>query len=258
MNRNQTSADRSNSGNSSQAEPAREDEYFNLHVKGCGYLSRIREVQAGRGGRDSFLACSINALRGLCTDPSYTYFDLRVSGQEAEDLVREAWNDVEAQRKVFVAFRVGDIYADPYMRAEKDQRTGQLTGRQQPAAVIKGRLLQITHIQVDGVTVYVAPEPENAPPRNDDETGGQDVGRTDEDDDRHPQEGADMRDVDEQSADREDPPAPMPSPAPSPRRLTNAGDRLSPPAAGDQMRSADGRRSRDQGFRQGRRDRVAA
>src|SRR5690606_14410667 len=39
-----------------------EKSYFDLHITGLGYLSRIREVKPKKG--DSFLACDIAALNG--------------------------------------------------------------------------------------------------------------------------------------------------------------------------------------------------
>ncbi|MGL4668292.1 MAG: DUF3577 domain-containing protein, partial [Saezia sp.] len=53
-------------------------QYFNLHTAGIGYLNRIRTVKPKNG--DPFLACSISALYGKSDKPSYTYFDVRVSG----------------------------------------------------------------------------------------------------------------------------------------------------------------------------------
>ena len=102
---------------------AQADEYFDLHVKGCGYLSRVRAVPVGRGGRETFLACAISAMHGLCNDPSYSYFDLKVTGTAAETLIRDLWKDVNDGRKVFVAFRAGDVYADPYEAEERDRET---------------------------------------------------------------------------------------------------------------------------------------
>jgi len=146
MNRNQSQAN--------SAAQAQADEYFDLHVKGCGYLSRVREVPVGRRGSEKFLACAISAMHGLCNDPSYSYFDLKVTGAEAEALVRDLWQAVEENRKVFVAFRAGDVYADPYEADERDRETRQPTGKKVLRASIKGRLLQITHAKIDGEVVF--------------------------------------------------------------------------------------------------------
>lgn len=140
-----------------QSARADEAEYFNLHASGCGYLSRVRWVDPGkrRGGRagDQFLACAINALRGDVANPNYTYFDLRVSGEEAAELIEQLKPSVDEDRKVFVAFKLGDFYAHSYERDARDNR-GQKTGEKEISALIKGRLLLITHVKVDGEVVY--------------------------------------------------------------------------------------------------------
>jgi Protein of unknown function (DUF3577) len=154
MNRTPTSANQANSIASNAPKAQQPADYFDLHVKGCGYVSRIREVPVGRRGSETFLACAINALHGLCNDPSYSYFDLKVTGTEAAEVIRNLWQAVEEDRKVFVAFRAGDVYADPYEGKERNRETGELTGRTVLRASIKGRLLQITNAQIDGVVVF--------------------------------------------------------------------------------------------------------
>ena len=155
-------------------QPADQAAYFNLHASGCGYLSRVRWVdpKQGRGGRtgDLFLACAINALRGEASNPNYTYFDLRVSGSEAIEVVKQLKEAVDQNRKVFIAFKVGDFWAHDYQRDVLDPETGKKTGKKESAALIKGRLLLVTHAKVDGETVYVREDaaaeghPGDAPP----------------------------------------------------------------------------------------------
>lgn len=137
---------------------AQNREYFNLHVNGIGYLNRIRWVNVqGRRRSEPFLACSIAALRGASDDVQYTYFDLKVSGQEAIDLVESLQDAVNQRRKVLVCFRVADIYAHSYEREVRDQN-GRPTGKQEQAALIKGRLILINSVKVDGQLVYTRPE----------------------------------------------------------------------------------------------------
>lgn len=154
------------SQNQAQASAA---EYFNLQASGCGYLSRVRWVSPNkRGGRsgDRFLACAINALRGDVNDPAYTYFDLRVSGEEAIGLVEELQEDVDKGRKVFVAFKLGDFYPHAYERDEMDDRR-RPTGKTEMATLIKGRLLLITHVKVDGEVVYNRDDDQGGESRDD-------------------------------------------------------------------------------------------
>jgi hypothetical protein len=134
---------------------AQQSNHFNLHVNGVGYLNRVRWVEVNSAGRKAqpFLACSISALRGNAEQPDYTYFDLRVSGSEAIEMVEQLKVNVDGKQKVVVSFRVGDIYPHVYLRDVRD-RDGRKTGEREPAAIIKGRLLLITSITIDGENVY--------------------------------------------------------------------------------------------------------
>ncbi|TVP80704.1 STY4534 family ICE replication protein [Thioalkalivibrio sp.] len=137
--------------------------YFDLHVTGIGYLGRAREVPVRRG--EPFLALEINALHGAADQVEYTRFDCRVTGGEAQMLVRRFMpriNDRDA--KVLVGFRLGDLYPDvfTYQTGEKAGQTG---------VSLKARLLKIHWIKVNGEWVYTAeaseegttiPEPETA------------------------------------------------------------------------------------------------
>ena len=129
--------------------------HFNLHTTGVGYLNRVRWVETRSAGRRAqpFLACSISALRGNADEPDYTYFDLKVTGQEAIEMVDRLSEDVAQGRKVCISFRVGDIYAHCYEREVKDQQ-GRRTGQREAAALIKGRLLLINSITIDGENVF--------------------------------------------------------------------------------------------------------
>src|SRR5688500_17201585 len=79
--------------------------YFNLHTTGIGYLNRIRQVKPKKGA--PFLACTIAALNGPCDDPSYVYYDVKVSGLKAAALVRKCQEAVDAKSKVLFEFKLG-------------------------------------------------------------------------------------------------------------------------------------------------------
>ena len=74
-----------------------EKSYFDLHITGLGYLNRIREVKPKKG--EPFLACDIAALNGPSNAPEYRRFDVRVSGSEAQHLVRRCEEAVKAEPK---------------------------------------------------------------------------------------------------------------------------------------------------------------
>lgn len=129
-----------------------EKSYFDLHITGLGYLNRIREVRPTKG--EPFLACEIAALSGSTDDVSYTRFDVRVSGSDAQHLVRRCAEAVKAEKKVMVGFKLGDLYAEtfPYTKGKRAGETG---------VSLKARLLFISWIKIDGVMKYKA-EPKQA------------------------------------------------------------------------------------------------
>jgi hypothetical protein len=124
-----------------------ERSYFDLHITGLGYLNRIREVKPKKG--DTFLACDIAALNGPSDDVSYVRFDIRVSGSEAQQLVRRCIQAVEDEKKVMIGFRLGDLWADTFTYS-KGKRAGE------QGVSLKARLLFINWIKVDGQQVYKA------------------------------------------------------------------------------------------------------
>ncbi|MGE1154866.1 STY4534 family ICE replication protein [Pseudomonas kitaguniensis] len=127
--------------------------YFNLHTVGIGYLNRVREVQVRRG--QPFMACDIAALHGATDAVEYTRFDCKVAGGEAERLIRLYMDAVKAEKKVLLSFRIGDLWIDPFLY-EKGARQGQ------PGASLKGRLLFIDWIKVNGTFEYKAPARQEA------------------------------------------------------------------------------------------------
>ncbi|MGF6282728.1 STY4534 family ICE replication protein [Pseudomonas silensiensis] len=127
--------------------------YFNLHTVGIGYLNRVREVQVRRG--QPFMACDIAALHGATDAVEYTRFDCKVAGGEAERLIRLFMDAVNAEKKVLLSFRIGDLWIDPFLY-EKGDKQGQ------PGASLKGRLLFIDWIKVNGTFEYKAPARQEA------------------------------------------------------------------------------------------------
>jgi hypothetical protein len=128
-----------------------EKTYFDLHIAGLGYLNRIREVKPKKG--DAFLACDIAALNGPSDDVSYVRFDSRVSGSEAQHLVRRCIQAVDAEKKVMIGFRLGDLWTDTFTYS-KGKRAGE------QGVSLKARLLFVSWIKVDGKLVYKAePKP---------------------------------------------------------------------------------------------------
>jgi len=134
-----------------QNQAATQPVFFNLHVEGVGYLDRIRLVKPKKG--QEFLACTVSAMRGSTTDLGYTRFDCKVSGADAQKIVRRLEAEVAAEKKVIIGFRLGDIYPEIFT-FEKGDKKGQ------PGVSIKGRLLRVKFAKVDGQAVDIPQPPE--------------------------------------------------------------------------------------------------
>lgn len=126
-------------------------EYFDLHILGLGYVNRIREVfpKPGKKG-DPFLACSIGALNGPRSEVAYRYYDVRVSGKDAQHLIRRCMPASAAGKKVLIGFCLGDPWTDIFTYPANHAKAGQ-TGVSE-----KARLLFVSWIKIDGVAVYRA------------------------------------------------------------------------------------------------------
>ncbi|MCP3885586.1 MAG: DUF3577 domain-containing protein, partial [Propionibacteriaceae bacterium] len=85
-------------------------QYFDLHTTGIGYLNRIREVTPKEGS--PFLSITIAALRGSVDNAQYTHFECRVSGKQAQEIVRQVKPAVEGNLKVLIGFTLSDLFAE--------------------------------------------------------------------------------------------------------------------------------------------------
>jgi hypothetical protein len=145
------------SSNTPAGTPANPDtkHYFDIHATGVGYLNRVRTVPVKGKGND-YLAVDIGALRGEQGKVEYTYFSCRVSGAEAQRVIREDLAEhIQAGKKVLIRFKIGDLTPDSFTYS-KGPRQGQ-TGLN-----IKSHLLIIYSARVDGECVYRAPSREDA------------------------------------------------------------------------------------------------
>jgi hypothetical protein len=121
--------------------------YFDLHTAGLGYLNRIREVTPKEGA--PFLSVTIAALRGSVDNAQYTHFECRVSGRQAQDVVRQLKPAVEGNAKVLIGFTLSDLFAESFTFTSGD-KAGE-TG-----ISLKARLLRIAWAKVDGQPFYTA------------------------------------------------------------------------------------------------------
>ena len=124
-------------------------QYFDLHITGIGYLNRIREVTPKEG--NPFLSVTIAALRGSVDNAQYTHFECRVSGKQAQEIVRQLKPAVEGNLKVLIGFTLSDLFAESFTfkNGDKAGETG---------ISLKSRLLRIAWAKVDGQPFYTAQE----------------------------------------------------------------------------------------------------
>ncbi|EAS1759755.1 DUF3577 domain-containing protein [Salmonella enterica] len=122
-----------------------ERKYFDLHTRGIGYVNRLRTVTPKKG--QPFLACTIAALRGTTDEPEYTYIDVRVYNEKAIELLERCQDALNQKQKVLIAFNVGDIYLDHFVYKNGEKKDQHGSG-------IKGRLIKITMLKIDGHEFY--------------------------------------------------------------------------------------------------------
>ncbi|MCF6256191.1 MAG: DUF3577 domain-containing protein [Gammaproteobacteria bacterium] len=119
--------------------------FFDLHTSGIGYLNRARTVTPNNG--DPYESVSIAGLHGRSDNPSYSYFDTSIVGEDAADFVTKHKATInDRNSKVLVRFKVGDGNATSY-----EVKSGQNKGQRNH--LIKCRLLQITWASINGEVV---------------------------------------------------------------------------------------------------------
>ncbi|MBF6012609.1 DUF3577 domain-containing protein [Escherichia coli] len=131
-------------------------EYFNLTLKGQGYLSNIRQVNHQNG---TFLSCVVNALSGPTDSPSYVRFDVTVAGKEATSLIARCQKAVDEDRKVLIGFTMSNPSTDIFTL-----NRGEHAGEQRVS--LKARLIKVEWIKIGQDMVYKTEKSESIPPQN--------------------------------------------------------------------------------------------
>ena len=119
--------------------------YFDLHSTGIGYLNRVREVTPKEG--TPFLSVTIAALRGSVDNVQYTHFECRVSGRQAQQVVRHVKPAVEGKLKVLIGFTLSDLFGETFTF-----KNGNKVG--ETGVSLKARLLRVSWAKVDGQPFY--------------------------------------------------------------------------------------------------------
>lgn len=129
--------------------PQETNNFIDLHTRGIGYVNRLREVKVRKG--PNFYACTIAALFGKKGEVEKTYIDVKVTGQKAEQSMKQLQEAVDNDQNVLIGFTISDIYAHPYT---KNLGEGETENR----AIVKGRLINVKWAKVNGEFV-IHPEP---------------------------------------------------------------------------------------------------
>ena len=122
--------------------------FFNLHTSGIGYINDIRIVET-KGG--DIVACRIAALVGPSDKPEYRYFDMNAVGEETASLIRRCKDAVDAKKKVLVSFVMADMRVETFTYKSDSQ----YHKKGDTGVSLKGRLIQIKSIKIDGESKYV-------------------------------------------------------------------------------------------------------
>lgn len=120
-----------------------QNQYFNLHTSGIGYINRFREVTTRKG---SFCSVTIGFLRGFASadEVEYTYIDTIIRNKEVCELLKQHQNAInDKNTKVLGVCVVGDIYAETFTKRDNSVVAG-----------IKGRLIGMRQLKINGEVVY--------------------------------------------------------------------------------------------------------
>ena len=149
--------------------------FFDVTTQGYGYINDIRSVDPeSYGGKgDPYLACRIAALNGPANNVEYLRFDVIVVGSKATDiimgpikqhleqLVSEDLDPKDA--KIEIAFRLGDVKPQLFVY-NKDSKYNK---KGDSGVSMKGRLLRITHLKLDGNVYDLTPFLDSDPSQED-------------------------------------------------------------------------------------------
>ena len=122
-------------------------EYFDLHTQGIGYINRVHEVTPESGS--AFLSVTIAALWGRVDNAQYTYFECRVTGAKAQEIVRRLQPAVDGKLRVMVGFTVSDLRPETFT-FERGRNAGQIGIR------LQTQLVRIAWARVEGQSFYSA------------------------------------------------------------------------------------------------------
>lgn len=120
-----------------------QNQFFDLHLKGLGYINRFREVQPKNKKSKPFCAVTIGFLRGDSDEVEYTYVDTIIRNSKVCEILKQYQDAINNRdSKVLGVLTVSDIYAEVF-----ESNDG-------PKPTIKGRLIGMRQLKVNGEVVY--------------------------------------------------------------------------------------------------------
>ena len=133
----------------------KQEKYFNIITKGLGSIHDVRVVKL-EGGR-SFRAVRMSLIEGHVDNPRFVFIDLMMKGEVTVDLFRQ-YREAIADKKqvVLAAVEIGSLRTTAFVY-KNGERKGQL------GSALKGALIGISHLTIDGEVVYTRPESEAEP-----------------------------------------------------------------------------------------------
>ncbi len=127
------------------SETTSESKYFNLILKGSGYVNAIRLVTLD--DKEPFWSCDLSALRGPVDKAEYTYLSCSVAGKKAQGLIEKMKPYSDAKQKVLIGYECGNLKAVPFI-FEKGTKAGEA------GVNLQVSLLSIKWVKVDGQEIY--------------------------------------------------------------------------------------------------------
>lgn len=131
-----------------------ETKYYNNSTSSACYINEIKRVQPNRG--DAFIAVKASLVDGPLDNPSYENIDLIVKGKQAQEVLESfegQWPQYSQENRptIFANIRLVSLGVKAYMN-----------GKQQPAAVLSGRLIKVNFCSINKVPVAIAAQPNQA------------------------------------------------------------------------------------------------
>ena len=124
--------------------------YYDININGVAYLNRLRIVKPEEGTDNEYKAVDFNMLHGAADNVRYVQFSTTVVGKQAKEVLTSHWDRLvkaeEEGKKILAQVRIVDPRPDSYETKKGETRH-----------FIRGRLLMLFFIRIDGEEIYKAP-----------------------------------------------------------------------------------------------------